>query len=130
MNKTKARVSRLNSGKVWINTYSGQNIIKAYCKKYAVDKLCAIYELRILGANISENQESEIKRSIEELKEHRKKRIAELNPVICMDSDENFASIVGYTSGGVPYGITHEEMEEIVLSDENIMHHSNLVINM
>ncbi len=29
------------------------------------------------------------------------------------DSDENFALIVGYTSGGAPYGLTHEEMNEI-----------------
>ena len=28
-------------------------------------------------------------------------------------SDENFAFIVGFTSCGVPYGITHEEMAEI-----------------
>jgi hypothetical protein len=29
------------------------------------------------------------------------------------DSDEYFAYIVGYTSGGVPYGITWEEMEKL-----------------
>ena len=29
------------------------------------------------------------------------------------DSDENFAMIIGYTSGGAPYGVTHEEMEKI-----------------
>jgi hypothetical protein len=28
------------------------------------------------------------------------------------DSDENFAFIAGYTSGGAPYGLTHEEMAE------------------
>jgi hypothetical protein len=29
------------------------------------------------------------------------------------DSDENFAFIAGYTSGGLPYGITHEEMKAL-----------------
>ena len=29
------------------------------------------------------------------------------------ESDETFAFIAGYTSGGVPYGITWEEMNEI-----------------
>ncbi|WP_316568736.1 hypothetical protein [Neobacillus sp. YIM B06451] len=29
------------------------------------------------------------------------------------DSDETFAFIAGYTSGGAPYGITHKEMAEI-----------------
>lgn len=28
------------------------------------------------------------------------------------DSDENFAFILGYTSAGAPYGVTHEEMNE------------------
>ncbi len=29
------------------------------------------------------------------------------------ESDENFAFIIGYTLGGFPYGITHEEMEDL-----------------
>jgi hypothetical protein len=33
------------------------------------------------------------------------------------DSDENFAFIVGYTSGGAPYGVTHEEMNGIEKED-------------
>ena len=35
--------------------------------------------------------------------------------IVDMDysSDENFAFIVGFTSGGAPFGITHEEMVEI-----------------
>jgi len=35
--------------------------------------------------------------------------------IVDMDfrSDENFAFIVGFTSGGAPFGITHEEKVEI-----------------
>lgn len=35
--------------------------------------------------------------------------------IVDMDysSDENFAFIVGFTSGGAPFGITHEETVEI-----------------
>ncbi len=33
------------------------------------------------------------------------------NIEIC--SDENFAFIAGYTVGGAPFGISHEEMAEI-----------------
>lgn len=29
------------------------------------------------------------------------------------DSDESFAMIIGYTSGGAAYGVTHEETEKI-----------------
>ena len=32
---------------------------------------------------------------------------------LLFSSDENFAFIVGYTSGGAPYGITYEEMKQI-----------------
>ena len=33
-------------------------------------------------------------------------------------SDENFAFIAGFTSGGTPYGITHEEMERIEIEEK------------
>ena len=37
------------------------------------------------------------------------------------ESDDTFAFIAGYTSGGAPYGITWEEMEEIERREK---HHS------
>jgi len=40
-----------------------------------------------------------------------KKRTPE--PFMEPESDEHFADIAGYTSGGAPYGITWEEQEEI-----------------
>jgi hypothetical protein len=43
-------------------------------------------------------------------KEIKKKKKSEL---IESYSDENFAFIVGFTSGGAPYGLTHDEMAEI-----------------
>ncbi|HEY3308961.1 MAG TPA: UPF0158 family protein [Desulfuromonadaceae bacterium] len=36
---------------------------------------------------------------------------------IATDSDEHFAYIAGYTEGGVPYGVTWEEMEAAECSD-------------
>lgn len=30
-----------------------------------------------------------------------------------LDSDENFVFIAGYTLGGAPYGLTHQEMTEL-----------------
>ena len=36
------------------------------------------------------------------------------------DSDDTFAFIAGYTSGGVPYGITWEEMEAIECRDKKL----------
>jgi hypothetical protein len=47
------------------------------------------------------------------IKKPSKKRAPEL--FIELESDDHFAYIAGYTSGGAPYGITWEEQEEIDL---------------
>lgn len=117
MKKTPKREYRLSSAKNWIKTYDGSNVVKGYSKKYSVDKLCAVKELRMIGVEISEEYERQLINSMEALKQQRlsfkKKREDELNALGEFESDENFAMIIGYTSGGFPYGVTHEEMEEI-----------------
>ena len=39
------------------------------------------------------------------------KEKAEVLDIANYDTDNNFAFIVGYTSGGFPYGLTHGELE-------------------
>ena len=122
MKKTLKREKRLSSAKNWIQTYSGNNIIKGYSKKYSVDKLCAVKELIMIGVEISEEYEKQLINSMEALRQQRlsfkKKRENELNASCEFESDENFAMIIGYTSSGFPYGVTHEEMEEITIENE------------
>ncbi len=122
MRKTLKREYRLRSAKDWIKTYSGNNVVKGYSKKYSIDKLCAVKELRMIGFEISEEYENQLRQSLESLKQLRlslkKKREDELNALCGFESDENFAMILGYTSGGFPYGVTHEEMEEIKSENE------------
>ena len=117
MRKTPKREYRLRSAKDWIKTYSGNNIVKGYSKKCSIDKLCAVKELRMIGVKISEEYENQLRKSLESLKQQRlsfkKKRENVLNALCEFESDENFAMILGYTSGGFPYGVTHEEMEQI-----------------
>lgn len=117
MKKTLKREKRLSSAKSWIKTYSGNNLVKGYSKNYSVDKLCAVKELRMIGVDISEEYEKQLINSMEALRQQRlsfkKKREDKLNDLYGFDSDENFAMIIGYTSGGFPYGVTHEEMDEI-----------------
>lgn len=113
--KVSHRNKRLKSAIEWVNTYSGKRIVYGYSSRYAVDELCAIKELRMIGIEISEEYANQVKQSIEELrrqKQFRKdKKEQELNSLLEFDSDEYFAFIAGYTSGGSPYGITHEEMK-------------------
>ena len=117
MKKNPNKKYRLLSAKNWIKTYSGNNIIKGYSQKYFVDKLCAVKELRMIGVKISEEYERQLINSMEALKQQRfsfkKKREDELNALCEFESDENFSMIIGYTSGGFPYGVTHEEMKQI-----------------
>lgn len=122
MKKTIKRECRLHSAKSWIKAYSGNNIVKGYSKKYSVDKLCAVKELRMIGVEISEEYERQLINSMEALRQQRlsfkKKRENDLKALCEFESDENFAMILGFTTGGFPYGVTHEEMEEITIENE------------
>ncbi|TVZ28100.1 hypothetical protein JM83_3200 [Gillisia sp. Hel_I_86] len=117
MKKTLKRKFRLLPAKEWVKTYSGNNIVKGYSKKYSVDKLCAVKELRMIGIEISEEFENRLRQSLESLKQQKnslkKSREDELNELWDFESDEIFAMILGYTNGGFPYGVTQKEMEEI-----------------
>lgn len=118
--KRMSRRSRLQSTKVkeWVEKYEGKNIIKGYAKWYAVDLICAMNEVEMLGHSISESTKEKTKKAVEDrnrqkrLQKEKRKQKRELLDMD-FDSDETFAFIVGYTSGGVPYGITYVEMEEI-----------------
>lgn len=122
MKKTIKREYRIRSAKDWIKSYSGNNVVNGYSKKYSVDKLCAIKELRMIGVEISDEYEKQLINSLEALRQQRfffkKKREDELNSLYEIESDENFAMIIGYTSGGFPYGVTHEVFEEIKIENE------------
>lgn len=63
-------------------------------------------------ATISEH----IKNVFKEGKQHRnRRRVKKEKPDVdsLIESDEHFGFIAGYTSSGVPYGLTHEEWDEI-----------------
>ena len=44
---------------------------------------------------------------------NRKLKKEKIDEYVELASDENFAFIAGFTSGGAPYGLTHEEMAEL-----------------
>jgi hypothetical protein len=122
--KRMSRSSRLQSLKVkeWVNNYNGKNIIKSYSKWYGVDLICAMKELELLGYSILEGTKEKTRKAVRDrayqkkLKEKRKQKKEMLLDVF--ESDETFAFIVGYTAGGAPYGVTHEEMEELENHEE------------
>jgi len=113
---------RLGSSTEWIRNYVGKNIIKEYSKWYGVDLICAIKELRKKGLEISEEYEHKARQKVEAKNRARqitKENIQKLKSDKQDDfSDAHFAFIAGYTPGGTPFGITHEEMQ--YLDEEEI----------
>lgn len=117
--KRMTRQQRLSSAVAthWVNKYTGKNIIKGYAKWFAVDPLCALMELAILGVKIDPERENRIKASIEVCAAARRRRQqsraqAALDEIPA-NADEYFAYIAGYTAGGVPYGIPLEDFETL-----------------
>lgn len=110
----------------WVAEYDGTpyggDIIKAYRKKFAVDRMKAVAELQMLGVSLTEEQIEREKAAIrtyqniqrakkaKRKKSREQKRIQKDNPVFHEDQDDTFYYIAGYTSGGAPYGVTWEEM--------------------
>ena len=119
--KSLTKQGRLDSAKDWITKYDGQNLVSGYAKWFGVDKICAINELKTLGVIIPENLENQIVESLKRRIEQRKlaKEKAEALDIAVNDSDYNFAFIAGYTSGGFPYGLTHEELENAELDNND-----------
>ena len=110
----------------WVEEYDGTpyggDIIKAYRKKFAVDRMKAVAELQLLGISLTKEQidrEKAVVKAYQELQRAKKikkkknreqKRIQKENPIFHEDQDDTFYYIAGYTSGGAPYGVTWEEM--------------------
>ena len=101
------REQRLKAAKKWIPTYEGKNLVKGYSKWFGVDKVCAITELEMLGHKIDSKYKKQILKQHKAITDKGTKQKKELKPW----QDRNYYYIVGYTSGGAPYGITWEEYE-------------------
>ena len=105
------RHQRLQDSKRWIFGFKGKNLVKSYKKWYGVDIICAINELEMMGYDLSQYKK-EIKRQfkIEQKKKEERKRLEIENHEPWQDG--NFYYIAGYTSAGVPYGITWDEYKD------------------
>lgn len=113
--KRMKRSGRLQAAKKWYSKYEGKNIVKGYSRYFGVNKLTAVYELEMLGFQIRSSYKEELKR--DELqkqdKAEKRKQLKEQEANLWEESDGTFAYIVGYTSGGVPYGVSWEEWDEL-----------------
>ena len=104
---------RLRKAAMWLPTYEGAHLVRAYRKKFKLDYTCAFNDLEALGAlspeklvNLRHGEEIRQRKKQEEKEASREQEFSER----WADSDDIFYFIAGYMSGGVPYGVTWEEM--------------------
>ena len=112
--KTSSRARRLKSAKRWLARYRGKNLVRGYKKRFGVDDVCAVLELRMLGVDIPDarleqaRQDEQGRATGNARRKQKHARRADFG-----ESDKMFAFIAGYTEGGAPYGITWEEIEAL-----------------
>ena len=79
-----------------------------------MDTECALRDLQAIGVKFTQEYLDAVKQSeAARLAERRRKREQQLlNHLVetYADSDDRFAYIAGYTSGGAPYGLTWEDV--------------------
>ena len=112
--KTKRKENRLQKARQWITTYNGtlKHMAKHYKKRFNVDIITAVRDLQEIGVKFPQGQLDAVKQSEEERiqQKHLAKEKKAQQDFLHEDSDDVFAFIAGYTGGGVPYGITWEEL--------------------
>jgi hypothetical protein len=118
--KRMTRRGRLSSARAtrWVENYKGKNVIVGYAKWFAVDLVCALVELRLLGVKIDQGREDQIKASIEARAAQRSRRkklreqaqACEFHPF-----SDDFAFIADCSRDCVPYEVCLQELEEAPL---------------
>lgn len=63
--KRMKRPQRLESAKSWLATYEGNNVVKAYRKRYGADHNCAFTELEMLGVLIDPDYKERVLESVD-----------------------------------------------------------------
>lgn len=125
--KRMKRASRLQAAPHWIPKYEGKNLICGYSKHFAVDPLCAIKELQMLGVEIPAERIAQVRATV--LQKHRqrarkkerekqKEREKEMSRYgRLFGYDEYFAFIAGFTAGGASYGVSWDEWNSTEIDD-------------
>lgn len=114
--KTQRKEIRLQKARQWIVTYNGspKHMTKHYRERFHVDIMTAVRDLQEIGVEFTQEYLDAVKRSEEERirQKHlaKERKAQQEEDFLYENSDGIFAFIAGYTGGGVPFGITWEEL--------------------
>ena len=121
--KLKGRARRVAEAPQWVRNYLSNggthgNLLRKYRAKFGIDWESSILELKALGIEFDSEYLAAVRQSAksQNFVKTSQTPISHLEfGDSCLedtDSDETYAYIAGYTSNGVPYGVTWEEMDE------------------
>jgi hypothetical protein len=105
------RQDRIQNAKKWIEQYNGKNIVKGYSNYFGVNLHCAITELEMIGIKVKSSYKEQVIQSLT-AKQNDKESLKSKNEWEQDEEDESLYYIAGYTSNGVPYGLSMEEIEK------------------
>lgn len=117
--KRMKREARLQSAGHWIPRYTGKNLVRGYARRFRVDLLCAVKELRMLGVEVSADYEAKLNTTMQARQSKRRPAPQAEQEPWPFECDEFHAFVEGYTSGGFPYGITWEEWERMEAAERD-----------
>jgi hypothetical protein len=128
--KRMKRAGRLQSARSWLPTYNGKNVVAGYRKRFAVDWVCALKELEMLGVKISARYKQQLLTTVaaqteaKRRRKVRKEQQSRSHEQFDLDQDDRFAYIAGYTEAGFAYGITWEEWDQLSEGESTSWHFS------
>lgn len=118
---------RLVAGRRWAASYTGKHIALDYRKHFRVTFLRACEDLQLIGVPLGPreaakaaqalmNKETLLRRSPKGSRKRRTSRTTDDDSFIFNEGETHgIYFVVGYTSGGLPYGLTREEFEQAQL---------------
>jgi len=116
------RAGRLQSGRQWLENFSGKRVVPSYARWFAVDLLCAAKELQLLGVRLSPDYLEALRRTASAPATHHgstrpEAESAGMEPM----SNPEFAYIAGFTEGGAPFGVRWEEIDDLTFGEEQFI---------
>jgi len=101
------RAGRLQSARTWLPKYDGSNVLRSYCKHFAVDWRCAAKELQLLGVALPTEylQRRELTESAQIAKRKQAKQTATKSKVVDFTTPDVTDAFSAYLAGD--YAVLH-----------------------
>ena len=110
--KRMSRSARLQSGRHWLENFSGKRVVPSYARWFGVDLLCAATELRMLGVRLSPDYLEALRRTVAARPTRRGSSVGTTDGTgLDVISSHEFAFVAGYTEGGAPFGVGWDDID-------------------